>query len=163
MASDPDVRAGISVRRIDVKQIRLFHLSQSLAQFRGAVLCAESAPGEASNPLRLVQAGNFPPRNPQPGCRPAAIAALAVQFFEARQDRGGDFGAQARGGEIVPAQEKILRKILAVRFKRDHAAWASRQLRLQQAGQAIEADRNFRPRGIAARRWLCREGTACPG
>jgi hypothetical protein len=38
--SDPNVRARIPVRRINVKQICLFHLSEGLAQFRGSVPCA---------------------------------------------------------------------------------------------------------------------------
>src|ERR1017187_3993802 len=59
--SNPDVRAGISVRRIDVKQICLRHLSQGLAPFRGSVLCAENRSGRSLDPLRLIEAGNFPP------------------------------------------------------------------------------------------------------
>src|SRR5579863_9090957 len=148
--SDPNIRAGIPVRRIDVKQVRFFHFSEGVAQFRGAVPGAEKRAGRSFDPLRLVEAGNFAARNPQPGRRLAAIAAFAIQFFQTRFDRGGDFGAQTGRVEIFPAQEKILREILAVRFKCDHPARRSRQLRLQQASQAIEADGNFRPRGISA-------------
>ena len=108
MASDPDVRARFSVGRVDVKQIRLLHLPQGIAQFRGSVLGAEKGPGRTLDPLRLVEAGNFPPRNPQPGCRPAAIAALALQLFQARQDRRGDFGPQAGSGEIIPDRKSVV-------------------------------------------------------
>src|SRR5271169_4551940 len=97
IVSNPNVRAGISVGRIDVKQIRLFHLPQGFAQFRGSVLGAEEPAGRSLDPLRLVEAGNFAPRNPEPGCRVTAIAARAIQFFETREDRGRYFGAQAGG------------------------------------------------------------------
>ncbi len=53
-----------------------------------------------------------------------------------------------------PGPEKILRKILAVRLKRNDSGRARRQFRLQQARQAIKANGNFRSRGFAAQSCL---------
>src|SRR5580704_12679143 len=55
----PNVRAGISVRRVDVKKIRFSHLSEGLAQFRSSVLCAEERAGRTRNSLRLIEVGHF--------------------------------------------------------------------------------------------------------
>src|ERR1700692_2176484 len=55
---NPNVRSRISVRRVDVKQICLLHLSEGLAEFRGSVLGAEKRTGRSLDSLGLIEVGN---------------------------------------------------------------------------------------------------------
>ena len=66
MDSDPQVRAGISIRHVDVKQIRLVDFAQSLAQFCGAMFRAIQSAGSFLDSVGLIEAGNFAPGDPQP-------------------------------------------------------------------------------------------------
>src|ERR1700722_19069951 len=146
--SDPYVRTGIRVRRIHVKQIGFRNLPQGGAQFPRTVLRAEKRAGRSLNPLRLVQAGNFAAGDPKPVGRFAAIAALPLQILQAFFNRGTHFRAQSSLREILQAQIKILREAFAVWLKCHPAAIASREFGLEEARQAIEANRNLRPRRI---------------
>lgn len=58
--SNPHVRAGVSIGRVDVKQVCLGHLPQGLAQFGGSVLCTEERAGRGFDAFGLIEAGNLP-------------------------------------------------------------------------------------------------------
>src|SRR6266481_2035605 len=152
IASDPYIRARIAIGRVDIEQIRLVYFAKGLAQFRGSMFRAIHCAGRLLDTLGLVQARDFAPGNPQPGCRTAAFTARATESFNALFYGRRDFRTQTCRREVFAADKKVLRKTLSVRLKRNHAPGMSGQLRLQERPQAIEAERHFRPCGIPARR-----------
>ncbi len=150
--SNPHVRAGISVGRIDVKQICLRHLSQGLAQFGGSVPGAEK---RVAPKFRCARSDR--------GWKLRGVKSTArTRHCRNRCTRRAIFQGALPSRRQLPSaalrrrKSSLPRKKYCVKFspsgsKATTPAGPGREFRLQKTGQAIKANRNFRPLGIAAR------------
>src|SRR5580704_19292327 len=152
--SDPDVRAGFAVRQIHVENIRIGNAFERREQISRSMFRAEPLARRLGDFLHFIQAANLLARNPQPSrCLPA-FHTYRIALIQPLGDRLRNFRPQPSGLEIRLRHEKILREELLVRFERHDAAGERFQLLADRAGQALAAQRNFRPYRIAPLRSL---------
>src|SRR5438128_12326019 len=65
--SDPDIRASLPVRQINVKQVGLSAQFQRAAERCGSVRGAQTTPRRRGDRANLIKTGHFFARKPHPG------------------------------------------------------------------------------------------------